>query len=196
MKTTNNTRFFLLLIITFICISVPSYGQRTSDGQLVGTVAIGSNFTSVVSDGEISFGRYFLYSEVSGGVLASNMSMSVSNGETLGFLRLEGFGKWMWRAYGTYARNFNCYIGGDLFLGAELMDPFARVSEVTYNAFKYSGYNEVVFIYGLGPRAELEFFPFSRIAFFASFRAPLTFGSQYSDIVISASARIGAKYNF
>lgn len=163
--------------------------QRTAQGE---SILTGSALTSMTSfGGEVFYGRYLLRSEWGAGVGAVTRTLPVNTGETLQYLRLEGMGRFMYRVYGTRSRAINAYVGGDLFVGCEFMDPFRRLSATT----KLPGYSDAKFIFGLSPRLEGEFFLTPSLGLVVPVRVPVTFLSQFGRAV-GVEVGLGVRYVF
>ena len=178
-------------LLAIVCANASA--QRTSSGELEATVSFTAAPYSIGA--EVSVGTYLLYTYAEGGVTLMNRKVRAGSGYDTSFLRLEGYGAWMWRFFGTYSRRFNAYIGGDLFLGWEWLDPFDRLPSIQSRELSSEGYSDGVFIYGLSPRLNLEFFVFPTVALVAGTRVPFTFNSQSSGIV-GLEFSVGARLNF
>lgn len=167
--------------------------QRTSDGERAIALWGGTTFSSW--GGELYYGEYLLPGYwFAGAGLHDRLERDIPSRETVHYPRLQARGGFMYRLLSDYSRSVNLYIGGDVFIGVEMLDWFRRMSPTTRQAFYNNGYRDYQFIYGTAPRAELEFFLLPSIALVAGGRFPFCFGSPFPTIGWELS--IGAKLNF
>ena len=186
-------RLLPILGVLLLLGSVPALGQRTSKGE--SQISLTGSSTLSHWGGELYYGRYLLRGYwLAGAGFHNRIELDAPSGETVHYPRLQARGGYMHRLFGSYSRAFNLYVGGDAFIGVEMLDLFGTLSETTLRAYHRSGFNDFQFIYGAAPRVELELFLLPTVALVAGGRAPPTFGSPFPTLGWEVSA--GAKLNF
>ena len=182
----------LILPLLLLC-SLTAGAQRTSDGERL--LSLSGISTLSHWGGEVVYGRYFLRGYwIAGAALTDRVERDVPSGETVHYPRLEGRGGCLYRLAGGYSRRLNLYVGGDAFVGVEMLDLHGILSETTLRTLHNGGVNDYQFIYGAAPRVELELFLLRTLALTAGGRAPLTFGSPLPLLGWEVSA--GLRLNF
>ena len=121
-------RSVLIACIVLFASSQAASAQRTMKGQLhIGAQASLSADPRVPIGGELSFGSYLLDSHISGWINVTPDYISLPTGHQLGYIPINVGADYMYRVAATRARSVNLYVGGGVFLGWELYDPFKRV---------------------------------------------------------------------
>lgn len=145
--------------------------------------------------GELSYGQYLLSSYWFGAAaFHDRIERDVPSGEKIHFPRLEARGGMLYRLLSSYNRAVSLYVGGDAFIGVEMLDLFGTLSPPVRRSLLNNGYKSFQLIYGAAPRLELELFLSPRFALVAGARAPLTFGTRFPLIGWELSA--GGRLNF
>lgn len=186
----------IVIICTLLGAATTSYAQRTAAGLYTVSASALTDFSAL--GGEVSFGKNFLYSYMGAGVSLNNNAVTVNTGEVTEFLRSELFFDWMWRPYHTRDRRFDVYVGGELFIGLETLDPYTRLKSDTYQGLVNNGYQRNVFIYGGAVRLEAEYYFTPVLGLFLCERMPVTINSQQKLLVgcISFSTSAGFRLTF
>ena len=177
----------------FGAFSLSAAAQRTSNKQffLSGDIA----YTGTSLGFEVQFGQYLLNFYYSAGFnVANRATIETNHGEVVSFLQTEFTTHGMWRFFGTRSRNLNLYIGPEVFVGLEWMDPLKSLSEPARQGLYNIGYKKSVLIYGVSPEFELEFFPLPRFALIFNAKMPVTIQSQYN--LLGFQLGLGGRYNF
>lgn len=148
--------------------------QRTMKGQLhIGAQASLSADPRVPAGGELSFGSYLLNSYITGWINVTPDYISLPTGHQLGYIPINVGADYMYRVAATRARSVNLYVGGGVFLGWELYDPFRRVP-----SYIDTGVGDGNFIYGVAPALESEFFITRTVALTLGARMPVSISSK------------------
>lgn len=186
-------KVFISLPLLVLLFQAPSlFAQRTSKNTQY--ISASASWTLSSFGGELDYGMYLHNSHVFGGLNIGNRAeLDVPTNEIVNHQSLELLGGWEWRLYGSRSRMVNVYIGGDAFIGAEALDVFKTARETTRQSYYLSGFKDYKFIFGISPRAELEFFVSRSVALTAGVRAPVTFLSQYG--YINLDVLLGARFN-
>jgi hypothetical protein len=143
-------------------------------GQLhIGAQASLSADPRVPIGGELSFGSYLLDSHISGWINVTPDYISLPTGHQLGYIPINVGADYMYRVAATRARSVNLYVGGGVFLGWELYDPFKRVP-----SYIDTGFGKGNFIYGVSPALESEFFITRTVALTLGTRMPVSISSK------------------
>ena len=121
-------RSVLIACIVLFASSQAASAQRTMKGQLhIGAQASLSADPRVSIGGELSFGSYLLDSYIAGWINVTPDFITLPTGHQLGYVPINVGADYMYRVAATRARSVNLYVGGGVFLGWELYDPFKRV---------------------------------------------------------------------
>ena len=167
-------RSVLIACIVLFASSQAVSAQRTMKGQLhIGAQASLSADPRVPIGGELSFGSYLLDSHISGWINVTPDYISLPTGHQLGYIPINVGADYMYRVAATRARSVNLYVGGGVFLGWELYDPFKRVP-----SYIDTGFGKGNFIYGVGPALESEFFITRTVALTLGARMPVSISSK------------------
>ena len=167
-------RSVLIACIVLFASSQAACAQRTMKGQLhIGAQASLSADPWVPIGGELSFGSYLLDSHISGWINVTPDYISLPTGHQLGYIPINVGADYMYRVAATRARSVNLYVGGGVFLGWELYDPFKRVP-----SYIDTGFGKGNFIYGVGPALESEFFITRTVALTLGVRMPVSISSK------------------
>lgn len=176
-------------------MSLTASAQRTAYGER--QLNIEGHASPVPSYGAaLSYGQYLLNTFWEGGVTADNYIKLHKTDGLYGNLRVEGYGAFFYRIYGTRNRQLSVYVGGDLFLGFEFLDPFKRLTQPGYQSLLNKGNKAYQFIYGVSPRAEAEFFVSRDIALVLRMRVPVTLNTQIRSNLVDIVGALGVRYNF
>jgi hypothetical protein len=167
-------RSVLIACIALFASSQAASAQRTMKGQLhIGAQASLSADPRVPIGGELSFGSYLLDSHISGWINVTPDYISLPTGHQLGYIPINVGADYMHRVAATRARSVNLYVGGGVFLGWELYDPFKRVP-----SYIDTGFGKGNFIYGVAPALESEFFITRTVALTLGTRMPVSISSK------------------
>ena len=167
-------RSVLITCIVLFASSQAASAQRTMKGQLhIGAQASLSADPRVPIGGELSFGSYLLDSHISGWINVTPDYISLPTGHQLGYIPINVGADYMYRVAATRARSVNLYVGGGVFLGWELYDPFKRVP-----SYIDTGFGKGNFIYGVAPALESEFFITRTVALTLGARMPVSISSK------------------
>ena len=176
-------------------MSLTASAQRTAYGER--QLNIEAHVSPAPSFGAaLSYGQYLLTSFWEGGVTADDYLKQNSEDGLFDNLRVEGYGAFLYRIFGTRNRQLSVYVGGDAFLGFEFLDPFKRLTQPSYQSYLNDGYKASQFIYGVSPRAEAEFFVSRDIALVARVRVPVTLNTQFRSDLVGFVGAVGVRYNF
>ena len=167
-------RSILIACFVLFASSQAASAQRTMKGQLhIGAQASLSADPRVSIGGELSFGSYLLDSHISGWINVTPDYISLPTGHQLGYIPINVGADYMYRVAATRARSVNLYVGGGVFLGWELYDPFKRVP-----SYIDTGFGKGNFIYGVAPALESEFFITRTVALTLGARMPVSISSK------------------
>lgn len=167
-------RSVLIACIVLFASSQAASAQRTMKGQLhIGAQASLSADPRVPIGGELSFGSYLLDSHISGWINVTPDYISLPTGHQLGYIPINVGADYMYRVAATRARSVNLYVGGGVFLGWEVYDPFKRVP-----SYIDTGFGKGNFIYGVAPALESEFFITRTVALTLGARMPVSISSK------------------
>lgn len=167
-------RSVLIACFVLFASSQAASAQRTMKGQLhVGAQASLSADPRLPAGGELSFGSYLLDSHISGWINVTPDYISLPTGHQLGYIPINVGADYMYRVAATRARSVNLYVGGGVFLGWELYDPFKRVP-----SYIDTGFGKGNFIYGVAPALESEFFITRTVALTLGARMPVSISSK------------------
>lgn len=168
-KLAVNTIVFLSLAL----LSFPASAQRTMSGQPSLHVSVLYNGPSVCA--EAFFSQYTLEGYWQAGVEGKAYNVPVSTGGRLDYIHTVVSSGYMYRVAGTRNRLLNYYMGGRVFAGIELTDPWYTLPD-----YLSTGLPRVSFLYGLSPRIDLEIFFSRHCAFLLSAGIPINFSSGIS----------------
>ena len=167
-------RSVLIACIVLFASSQAVSAQRTMKGQLhIGAQASLSADPRIPIGGELSFGSYLLDSHISGWINVTPDYISLPTGHQLGYIPINVGADYMYRVAATRARSVNLYVGGGVFLGWELYDPFKRVP-----SYIDTGFGKGNIIYGVAPALESEFFITRTVALTLGARMPVSISSK------------------
>ena len=167
-------RSVLIAWIVLFASSQAASAQRTMKGQLhIGAQASISADPRIPIGGELSFGSYLLGSHISGWINVTPDYISLPTGHQLEYIPINVGADYMYRVAATRARSVNLYVGGGVFLGWELYDPFKRVP-----SYIDTGFGKGNFIYGVAPALESEFFITRTVAVTLGARMPVSISSK------------------
>ena len=190
--------FIVVTTLLFLTGAVTVHAQRTSQGTIEVTASVNTSFNSF--GGDISAAYYFQSSYIGGGVSYMDRKFHEKNyDENVSLGRAEAYVTWMWRFFGSRGRAVNLYLGGDIFLGIEMLDPFKQCTAVTRQALYNVNFEKNRIIYGLSPRLEGEFFVAPRVAIVLPLRLPIAFNTNRKGErlwIVGYEAGIGARFNF
>ena len=167
-------RSVLIACFVLFASSQAASAQRTMKGQLhIGAQASLSADPRIPIGGEFSLGSYLLDSHISGWINITPDYISLPTGHQLGYIPINVGADYMYRVAATRARSVNLYVGGGVFLGWELYDPFKRVP-----SYIDTGFGKGNFIYGVAPALESEFFITRTVALTLVARMPVSISSK------------------
>ena len=160
--------------------------QRTMKGQyhLAAEAAFAAD-PKVPAGVEISFGAYLLDSYVIGWVNVTPDYVTLPTSHQLEYIPINVGADYMYRVAATRARSVNLYVGGGVFLGWELYDPFRKVP-----SYIDTGFGSGTFIYGVAPALESEFFIARRLALTLGVRMPVSISSKTEILKLHLKAGI------
>ena len=190
MRTKHITAIFALAMLPFMASA-----QRTAYGER--QVSLSVHYSPSPSYGaSASFGQYLLSSYWEGGLTADNCIKQHTGGTYFGNLRVEAYGAFLYRIFGTRSRQFSVYGGGDAFLGFEFLDPFRQLDDPTWQSMLLDGYRQHKFIYGAAPRVDAEFFVLPPLAITLRIRIPVTLNGQFRSDLVGFQGGVGLRFNF
>ena len=167
-------RSVLIACIVLFSSSQVVSAQRTMKGQLhIGANASISADPRIPVGGEFSCGSYLLDSYIAGWINVTPDFITLPTGHQLGYVPINVGADYMYRVAATRARSVNLYVGGGVFLGWELYDPFKRVP-----SYIDTGFGKGNFIYGVAPALESEFFITRTVAVTLGARMPVSISSK------------------
>ena len=160
--------------------------QRTMKGQyhLAAEAAFAAD-PKVPAGVEISFGAYLLDSYVIGWVNVTPDYVTLPTSHQLEYIPINVGADYMYRVAATRARSVNLYVGGGVYLGWELYDPFRKVP-----SYIDTGFGSGTFIYGVAPALESEFFITRRLALTLGARMPVSISSKTEILKLHLKAGI------
>ena len=160
--------------------------QRTMKGQyhLAAEAAFAAD-PKVPAGVEISFGAYLLDSYVIGWVNVTPDYVTLPTSHQLEYIPINVGADYMYRVAATRARSVNLYVGGGVYLGWELYDPFRKVP-----SYIDTGFGSGTFIYGVAPALESEFFITRRLALTLGARMPVSISSKTDILKLHLKAGI------
>lgn len=163
--------------------------QRTMKGQLhIGAHASISADPRVSAGGELSFGSYLLDSYITGWINVTPDYITLPTSHQLGYIPINVGADYMYRVAATRSRSINLYVGGGIFLGWELYDPFKRLP-----SYIDTGFGNGTFIYGVAPAVASEFFIARTVALSLEARMPVSISSKTE--ILKLHLKAGIKVN-
>lgn len=160
--------------------------QRTMNGQ--SAICADVSFNGMSAGITVDYSRYTLNGFWSAGISCNDYKARLSTGGILNGMFRYGHiglcGGYMFRIAGTRDRSINLYGGGNIFIGAELADPFDKVP---YHLAIPMGNG---FLYGIAPEVMVEFFVSTRFAFTATGALPINFSSVAGAVNFNVGAGI------
>lgn len=163
--------------------------QRTMKGQLhIGAHASLSADPRVPAGGELSFGSYLLDSYITGWINVTPDYITLPTSHQLGYIPINVGADYMYRVAATRSRSINLYVGGGIFLGWELYDPFKRLP-----SYIDTGFGNGTFIYGVAPAVASEFFIARTVALSLEARMPVSISSKTE--ILKLHLKAGIKVN-
>ena len=179
-------RSTLIACIVLLSSSQIVSAQRTMKGQyhLAAEAAFAAD-PKVPSGAEISFGAYLLDSYVIGWINVTPDFVTLPTNHQLGYIPINVGADYMYRVVATRARSVNLYVGGGVFLGWELYDPFKKVPP-----YIDTGFGKGTFIYGVAPAIDSEFFITRTVALTLGARMPVSISSKTEILKLHLKAGI------
>ena len=182
-------RSVLLACFVLFTSSQAVSAQRTMKGQLhIGAHASLSADPRVPAGGELSFGSYLLDSYITGWINVTQDYITLPTSHQLGYIPINVGADYMYRVAATRSRSINLYVGGGIFLGWELYDPFKRLP-----TYIDTGFGKGTFIYGLAPAVASEFFIARTVALSLEARMPVSISSKTE--ILKLHLKAGIKVN-
>ena len=182
--------WLLCLILFFFLSGSCVYAQRTARNQYFAAATLSPDFSGVSAfGGSFTLGQYLMNSYWLTGISIDNRNSKLSSGHKMDCTDFYVEGGWMYRFFATRSRKFCGYIGGTAFIGYQAYNTFDKLpSNITTSLGKG------IFLYGLKPTIEIEYFIFPKTALLAKVSMPIQFDSPTG--WIKGSVGIGARYNF
>lgn len=189
----------VLVCLSFMALTIPqdASAQRTAYGEK--QLSVSANWTISSLGAEAYYGEYLLYGYwFAGANFNDRFELDGPSQENIHFPRMQAFGGYMGRLYGSRSRSFNLYAGGDVFLGMEVLDMYKTLTAPTMKALLENGLSETRFIYGVALRLESEAFLSPALAVTPRIRIPFCLGTNMSvmDAYTLFEIGVGLKYNF
>ena len=182
-------RSILIASIVLLSSSQLISAQRTMKGQLhIGAQASMSADPQIPIGGEISFGSYLLDSYITGWINVTPDYVILPASHRLGYIPINVGADYMYRVAASRARSVNLYVGGGVFLGWELYDPFKKIPP-----YIDTGFGKGVFIYGVAPAIDSEFFITRTVAVTLGARMPVSISSKTE--ILKLHLKAGIKIN-
>ena len=179
-------RSILIACIVLLSSSQIVSAQRTMKGQyhLAAEAAFAAD-SRVPAGAEISFGAYLLDSYVIGWINVTPDYVTLPTSHQLEYIPINVGADYMYRVAATRARSVNLYVGGGVYLGWELYDPFRKVPP-----YIDTGFGSGTFIYGVAPALDSEFFITRRLALTLGARMPVSISSKTEILKLHLKAGI------
>ena len=180
-------RCILIASIVLFSSSQIVSAQRTMKGQyhLAAEAAFAADPRIAAEGAEISFGAYLLDSYVIGWINVTPDFVTLPTDHQLGYIPINVGADYMYRVAATRARSVNLYVGGGVYLGWELYDPFRKVP-----SYIDTGFGSGTFIYGVAPALESEFFITRTLALTLGARMPVSISSKTEILKLHLKAGI------
>lgn len=186
--------FYCLVVLSLtLADSFECSAQRTSNRSVHIGLAQQISAYSIPSGGlDLNAGMYLLHSYWKAGLMATDFNVKAgginTNGEYFDHAHFIAYGDWMYRLVGTYNRCLNLYLGGGIFMGANVYELFRPVPDTVEKEYPKSE-----FIYGLKPSVELEIFFCRRVAFILGANFPFTFSSSLETDIAHVVGSFGVR---
>ena len=182
-------RSILIACIVLLSSSQIVSAQRTMKGQyhLAAEAAFAAD-PRVPAGAEISFGAYLLDSYVIGWINVTPDYVTLPTSHQLEYIPINVGADYMYRVAATRARSVNLYVGGGVFLGWELYDPFRRLP-----SYIDTGFGNGAFIYGVSASIASEFFITRTVALTLESRMPVSISSKTE--ILKLHLKAGIKVN-
>ena len=182
-------RSILIASIVLFSSSQIASAQRTMKGQyhLAAEAAFAAD-PRVPAGAEISFGAYLLDSYVIGWINVTPDYVTLPTSHQLEYIPINVGADYMYRVAATRARSVNLYVGGGVFLGWELYDPFRRLP-----SYIDTGFGNGAFIYGVSASIASEFFITRTVALTLESRMPVSISSKTE--ILKLHLKAGIKLN-
>ena len=182
-------RSVLISCIVLFSSSQVVSAQRTMKGQLhIGAHASLSADPQIPIGGELSFGSYLLDSYMTGWINVTPDFITLPTTHQLGYIPINVGAEYMYRVAATRSRSVNLYVGGGVFLGWELYDPFRRLP-----SYIDTGFGNSTFIYGVSASIASEFFITRTVALTLESRMPVSISSKTE--ILKLHLKAGIKVN-
>ena len=182
-------RSVLIACIVLFSSSQVVSAQRTMKGQLhIGAHASLSADPRIPIGGELSFGSYLLDSYMTGWINVTPDFITLPTTHQLGYIPINVGAEYMYRVAATRSRSVNLYVGGGVFLGWELYDPFKRLP-----SYIDTGFGNGTFIYGVSASIASEFFITRTVALTLESRMPVSISSKTE--ILKLHLKAGIKVN-
>lgn len=182
-------RSVLIACIVLFSSSQVVSAQRTMKGQLhIGAHASLSADPRIPIGGELSFGSYLLDSYMTGWINVTPDFITLPTTHQLGYIPINVGAEYMYRVAATRSRSVNLYVGGGVFLGWELYDPFKRLP-----SYIDTGFGNGAFIYGVSASIASEFFITRTVALTLESRMPVSISSKTE--ILKLHLKAGIKVN-
>ena len=182
-------RSVLIACIVLFSSSQAVSAQRTMKGQLhIGANASISADPRIPVGGEFSCGSYLLDSYIAGWINVTPDFITLPTGHQLGYVPINVGADYMYRVAATRARSVNLYVGGGVFLGWELYDPFRKLP-----SYIDTGFGNGAFIYGVSASIASEFFITRTVALTLESRMPVSISSKTE--ILKLHLKAGIKVN-
>lgn len=164
-----------ILFLSLALLSFPASAQRTMSGQSSLCISALYNGSSVCAD--VFYEQYTLGGFWQAGLEGKLYHARISTGDTLDYIHTVVSSGYMCRVAGTRNRLLNLYMGGRIFLGVEMTDPWNRLPE-----YWDTGLADYKFLYGLTPAVAVEIFISNHCAFTLGLALPVNFSSPISNV--------------
>ena len=164
-----------ILFLSLALLPFPASAQRTMSGQSSLCISALYNGPSVCADA--FYGQYTLGGFWQAGVDGKLYHVRISTGNTLDYIHTVASSGYMCRVAGTRNRLLNLYMGGRIFLGIEMTDPWNRLPE-----YWDTGLADYKFLYGISPAMCMEIFIGNHFAFTLDAALPINFSSPISNV--------------
>lgn len=183
----------IIIALFLLASTLSAHAQRTAVGMNQISATVNTSLSSF--GGEVLYGRYLSYGYWFGNAsFVDRAERDAQLSDIMHHQRFQAGGGYMARLYGTKTRSLSLYGGGDVFIGAEMLDVFKSTSPVTRQSFYSAGFTDFRFIYGLSARLEAEYFPINNLAIVGLIRAPICLNTRFS--VLGLELGVGARINF
>lgn len=165
----------IIVFLSFALLPFPASAQRTMSRQSSLCISAQYNGKSVCADA--FYCQYTLGGFWQAGLEGKHYKVAISTGDTLDYIHTVASSGYMCRVAGTRNRIINLYMGGRIFLGTEISDPWSRLPD-----YLVTGLADYKFLYGLTPAIAMELFISTRCAFTLGAALPVNFSSPISNV--------------